>query len=608
VKLKIIAAEILLATGVAVSAQQIGGDSLGSHDLSPTGTSSIKGDLSSACQYCHAPHSGLSQGTPLWNQTLSTQTYTMYGSSTFTGNPIPQPPLGSASTLCLSCHDGTVAPGQTVAYGKFNMAGTMKSSDTFGMDLRGSHPFNLALPLQDSPDLVDTLVSNGKTADTIGSVQLVKGNVQCTSCHDPHAQSRDKNSPNFLVKDGSHGQLCFACHDPNRVSLNLSNPLAGWATSIHATAPNTVGASPNVGPYADVATNACGSCHGMHNTPGARVLRGADEQDCVGCHSGGNNVSPQLLNVYAEFGKAGHPFPSPKDPHDAAETVVLNNNRHATCADCHNSHAAQQTSTLTLPPQVRPSQTRVAGVSETDGMTAVNPSVNEFQNCLRCHGTSAGKVVNPVYGYLPARVVSSGDLLNVIPQFTLSSTSSHPVMHARNSALPQLSLRSNMVHFDGVTPGRLMGTQIFCGDCHNSDDNRESGGTGPSGPHGSKWTHILERRYEISSAATPGGPISNLFPAPDLSSAGPYALCGKCHDLTAIMSNTSFMQHSPHINAGFSCSVCHTAHGMGGISATISGERLVNFDGNVVGSNGGQPISYNRAGNSCTLMCHGKAH
>jgi hypothetical protein len=74
------------------------------------------------------------------------------------------------------------------------------------------------------------------------------------------------------------------------------------------------------------------------------------------------------------------------------------------------------------------------------------------------------------------------------------------------------------------------------------------------------------------------------------------------------MSNTSFMQHSPHINAGFSCSVCHTAHGMGGISATISGERLVNFDGNVVGSNGGQPISYNRAGNSCTLMCHGKAH
>ena len=43
-----------------------------------------------------------------------------------------------------------------------------------------------------------------------------------------------------------------------------------------------------------------------------------------------------------------------------------------------------------------------------------------------------------------------------------------------------------------------MGTQILCTDCHNSDDNREFGGTGANGPHGSKWTHILERRYEFS--------------------------------------------------------------------------------------------------------------
>jgi hypothetical protein len=35
-----------------------------------------------------------------------------------------------------------------------------------------------------------------------------------------------------------------------------------------------------------------------------------------------------------------------------------------------------------------------------------------------------------------------------------------------------------------------------------------------------------------------------------------------------------------------SCSACHTAHGMGGVSGTISGERLVNFDVNIVASNG----------------------
>jgi hypothetical protein len=47
---------------------------------------------------------------------------------------------------------------------------------------------------------------------------------------------------------------------------------------------------------------------------------------------------------------------------------------------------------------------------------------------------------------------------------------------------------------------------------------------------------------------------------------------------------------------------------MGAASGTISGERLVNFDGNVVAPNGALPISYNRATNTCTLVCHQVAH
>jgi hypothetical protein len=146
-----------------------------------------------------------------------------------------------------------------------------------------------------------------------------------------------------------------------------------------------------------------------------------------------------------------------------------------------------------------------------------------------------------------------------------------------------------------------------CLECHNSDDNREFGGTGPNGPHGSRWTHILERRYEFSQTTAPGQPITNLYPTPDLSVNGPYALCGKCHDLSNIMKNASFKQHSAHINTGFSCSVCHTAHGMGG-AASLSGERLMNFDINVVAPNGAAPISYNRGANTCALTCHGTKH
>jgi len=601
---------LVLASGAAMA--QINADVIGIHNLGPGSQSPISGGLSGACLYCHAPHSGVGSSTlqtPLWNQTLTTQTYVPYGSSTYVQQGNVQPPLGQDSNLCLSCHDGTVAPGLTVAYGKVTMAGSMNASDVFGTNLQNSHPFSLVLPIKDTADLVATLVGAGKTADPTGAVALVNGNIECTSCHNPHVQSTDTVVQDFLVRDSSNGQLCLACHDPNRVMTGKTNSIAGWANSIHALAPNKTTNQPSTGGYPTVAQNACESCHAQHEAAGpARLLRGLNEQDCMTCHNGGSNVSPAAPNVFAEFAKIGHPFPAGNNAHDAAEAVLLNQNRHSTCVDCHDAHAAQQTGIFPIPPTIRLSQNLAAGISATDGVTVVQPAVNQYENCLRCHGNSTGKATNPIYGYLPNRAASAGDPLNIIPQFSTTALSSHPVTHPRSSPFPQPSLLSNMTMIDGISQGRSMGAQILCTDCHNSDDNREFGGSGPNGPHGSKWTHILERRYEFSQAPTPGGLIGNLFPNPDLSAAGPYAMCGKCHNLQQILTNSSFSEHARHINDGFSCSACHTAHGVGAQSPSISGERLVNFDVNVVATNGAVPISYNRASNSCSLSCHGQAH
>ena len=405
--------------------------------------------------------------------------------------------------------------------------------------------------------------------------------------------------------------MCLACHDPTRQISGQVNPMADWASSAHALSAAKVTPAAGVGSYPTVAGNACISCHATHNANGPRLLRGANEQACIACHNGANvSPMPTWENVFAEYAtpKVGHPFPTSTNPHDAAEGTLLNNNRHATCVDCHSSHGSQAVSVFPAAPQIRVSQKDIAGISASDGVTVLTPAVNQFENCLRCHGTSSGKQILPIYGYFPVRAVSAGDPLNLIPQFAATSTSSHPVMHARSSALPQPSLLANMLNLDGTTLGRSMGTQILCTDCHNSDDNREFGGTGANGPHGSRWTHILERRYEFSLAATPGALISNLFPNPDLSINGPYALCGKCHNLTTVLSSTSWAHHADHINAGVSCSTCHTAHGMGASSGAITGERLINFDVNVVGPNGGTPVSYNRAANTCTLTCHGVTH
>jgi predicted CXXCH cytochrome family protein len=600
----------ILLTASTVRAQ-VSADVMGVHNLGPGSQSPITGARPDACAYCHAPHSGLNTG--LWNQKLTTQNYTTYSTDT-EKNTGTQPILGSVSNQCLSCHDGTVAVGATVAYGQVTTQGSMYTSDVFGSNMQSSHPFSLALPLKDNIDLVATLAATGRTADSTGAVKLINGNVECTSCHNPHVQAKDPVSLNFLVENSSSGALCLACHDPTRQIGGQVNPIADWSTSAHALSTSKIAPQAQLGSYSTVAADACIGCHASHNAAGtARLLRGLNEQDCIACHNGGSNISPmpQYADVFAEYAspKVGHPFPNSTNPHDAAESTLLNNNRHATCVDCHNAHGSEPVSVFPPAPLIRISQKDIAGISATDGTTVLAPAVNQYENCLRCHGTSAGKQVLPIYGYLPVRAVSAGDPLNQIPQFALTATSSHPVMHPSSSPLPQPSLLANMLNLDGLTKGRSMGTQILCTDCHNSDDNREFGGPGANGPHGSKWTHILERRYEFSQAAAPGQLISNLFPNPDLSVNGPYAMCGKCHDLAnQIAKNTSWNQHSTHINAGFSCSTCHTAHGMGANSGSITGERLVNFDVNVVAPNGSLPISYNRAANTCVMVCHQAAH
>ena len=75
--------------------------------------------------------------------------------------------------------------GQSAAYGTIPMTGSMNSIDSFGMNLSGSHPFSLVLPMKDASNLVASLVSQGKTADPTGAVTLIKGNVECHQLSQP---------------------------------------------------------------------------------------------------------------------------------------------------------------------------------------------------------------------------------------------------------------------------------------------------------------------------------------------------------------------------------------------------------------------------------------
>ena len=603
-------ANVLLFAALAGAQTTPTTDVLGAHDMS-SGASPMRGPNANACIYCHAPHNALS--SQLWNQTLSTNEYILYPDSTST--PSAPTKIGTASLRCLSCHDGSIGVGRTVGIGTLQMTGTLRAN--MGSQLQGSHPFSMQPQLKDDATLVSTLVASHTTKDS--TVSLVENNIECSTCHDVHNQYKDLRSPKFLIRDNAGSSLCFACHDVSaRTVGGINNTLIAWPNSAHALSTIAVAPKAQLGGYVTVNEFACSNCHRSHNALGMGLLRqnpnrpaNVDDtsQACFTCHDGSDNLVQPLLNVVGAFnGQQGHPFSDANNPHALNEPVVLDRNRHTTCADCHDSHAAQPTTSFSATPNLRPSQIGVAGV--TLDRVVVTTATYQYENCLRCHGASQNKQSLPAYGYMPARALFSGDTLDVSLQFAHGATSSHPVMRdAGNLARP--SLLKSMWNIGATVQGRAMSPRILCMDCHNNENNREFGGTGPNGPHGSKNDHILERQYlmnKVGPGALPGTVIVNLNPKPILDSgpASPYDLCAKCHDLNYINSSASWSEHGRHIQEGFSCSVCHSAHGVPAGTSSVSGSALVSFDMNVVGSNNSLPVSYN--GSTCTLMCHGQAH
>lgn len=165
------------------------------------------------CIVCHTPHNAKSTIAPLWNHKLSTQTYTLYTSSSLDAT-LAQP--SSSSKACLSCHDGTVA---LDSFGN-NTGGTLLTGgENVGIDLSNDHPvsfvYDATLALNDG-GLRDpsTPVPTLGTDKTIASGMLIGGKLECGSCHDVHANKGDAGTAsNLLLVSNTGSALCLTCHD-----------------------------------------------------------------------------------------------------------------------------------------------------------------------------------------------------------------------------------------------------------------------------------------------------------------------------------------------------------------------------------------------------------
>ncbi len=562
----------LLAAPLVRAAE--GGSVVGSrHDFSATGGGRFKGTgTTSACAYCHAPHGATGGALSSRPEPAPSRTAARLGSTAGAA--------GQSSRTCLSCHDGTVAVGQTSAGATQVLGGAggrieAGQRSNLGTDLRTTHPLSVR---------PDGLSVRAPVAGA-GARLVEGGTVQCTSCHDPHRDSADGK---FLLGPNRRSELCLGCHAE----------MTGEATHLTALRPTSLAALLPAG----AAEAGCATCHASHGAaPDSHLQRrGAGEPEdatCLGCHGAGTgrlDVAADRAKPFAHASVTTGVHAADEGPTSASRRLPEASPaapRHVVCVDCHAPHASNP----------RPASRPFAGGAldgvwgiDLDGQRVAQVKF-EYQVCLKCHGDSANLALTRSAGASRSvpRAAADSNLRRV---FSSSAASSHPVgAPGRNPDVPSL-----------IAPlGPL--SQITCSDCHASETGAGAGGAGPRGPHGSSWPALLERRY-VTDDQVP-------------ESAAAYALCYKCHDRERLLSSpdspfqtdAGLPLHKLHVvDQRASCSACHSAHGVSLLAGSpTANAHLVDFDTSVVGATPAGQRSYLSRGprsGSCALTCHGSVH
>ncbi|MGD1074728.1 MAG: cytochrome c3 family protein [Thermodesulfovibrionales bacterium] len=215
------------------------------HNLSISGPGPVKATTEQrVCVFCHTPHGSTGNlagiNVPIWNHSLSSASYSLYSSPTLLSPTSPAIQPDGSSRLCLCCHDGTVAIGAVVntgtAQNTISMIGTAgggvmpAGTANMGTDISGHHPVsievNTSLINDKGTQCTEGLVAwrictpqpgipvtLSRTNNRYGSSNNTGVGVQCTSCHDAHADPNPGTTMFLTVGDINNlDPLCLACH------------------------------------------------------------------------------------------------------------------------------------------------------------------------------------------------------------------------------------------------------------------------------------------------------------------------------------------------------------------------------------------------------------
>ena len=188
----------ILAGSVASAGPIIGSK----HDFATgTGQGKALGTETETCKVCHTPHTSSTYTSgntlPLWNRTLSSQSFTTYSSGLT---------LSQGTLVCLSCHDGATALGD---FGGATTSATtaMTGTANIGLDLGTSHPVGKVCV--GTGEYKGTGTSLSDSGQTIADV-LSSSKVACSTCHNVHGKT---GVSKFLRGSNTNSALCASCHD-----------------------------------------------------------------------------------------------------------------------------------------------------------------------------------------------------------------------------------------------------------------------------------------------------------------------------------------------------------------------------------------------------------
>ena len=414
----------------------------------------------------------------------------------------------------------------------------------------------------------------------------------CAQCHVAH----DGASPNaFALFAPNTNALCYTsgCHNLSSANAIFQAP-STYDASSHAIRSAVVwpGADSIVDPAAPRARPSgdwgkCVNCHDVHgyNLDGTGLIPGLvfsrEERLCHVCHDG----SPAGKNVKADFVKTyRHPVETSgrhavnEGGTSSAYGASPTSNRHSECADCHNSHVAGADGT---PPPAPNASNRIRGVNRIaviNGAAGSAPTyiyrapgdvsapIAEYQICFKCHSSWTTQPAGQT---------------DLAVRFNGNNPSYHPVEAVGKN------INVNAGAFVGGWTG---GAQMFCTDCHTSDN------TGVRGPHGSQWRYILKKSATASGAQR---------------TMASTELCFDCHryDTYANDSASTTLKgysrfnppgfsrgHTYHVgNRRYPCYACHDSHGSSSKPYLMVTGRSPGLNNYTESQNGG----------TCSPTCHG---